>query len=43
MDNVESDFLEAEDIKPQLWLRYIDDIFSFGQKAKINLKTFFNI
>ena len=27
MDKVEREFLNAEDIKPWVWLRYIDDIY----------------
>ena len=30
MDRVEQDFLETQELQPLLWLRFIDDIFSFG-------------
>ena len=30
MDRVEQDILETQELQPLLWLRFIDDIFSFG-------------
>ena len=40
LNKVEREFLQAEDIKPWVRLRYIDDFFFFGQKTKIKLKAF---
>ena len=40
MDRVENEFLDSGLVKPYLWLRYIDDVFLFGQKAKKNWKDF---
>ena len=30
MDRAEQDFLETQKLQPLLWLRYINDVFSFG-------------
>ena len=30
MDRVKQDFLETQELKPLLWLRFIDNIFFFG-------------
>ena len=40
MDKVEREFLEAEDIKPWVWLRYIDDIFFIWTKGENKLESF---
>ena len=37
MDRVEQDFLEVQELKPLLWLRFIDEIFSFGLTERKNL------
>ena len=37
---VEREFLEAEDIKPCVWLRYIDDIFFIWIELKNKLESF---
>ena len=42
MDYMENQFLKNEQIEPWIWLRYIDDIFSFGQPVKKNLMLFWN-
>ena len=34
MDHIETEFLKTQDIKPWFWKRFIDDIFSYGQKVK---------
>ena len=39
MDKVEREFLEAEDIKPWMWLRYIDFIFFIWTEGKNKLKS----
>ena len=40
MDKVETNFLNSEVVKPWVWMRYIDDIFLSGRKAKKALKCF---
>ena len=40
MDKVEREFLEAEDIKPWVWLRYIDDIFFIWTEGENKLESF---
>ena len=40
MDKVEIAFLEAEDIKPWVWLRYTDDIFFFWTEDENKLESF---
>ena len=39
-DKVEREFLEAEDIKPWVWLRYIDDIFFIWTEGENKLESF---
>ena len=34
MDHIETEFLKIQGIKPWFWKRFIDDIFSYGQKVK---------
>ena len=34
MDHIETELLKTQDIKSRLWKRFIDDIFSYGQKVK---------
>ena len=40
MDNMEREFPEAEDTKPWVWLRYIDDIFFIWTEGENKLKSF---
>ena len=40
MDKVEREFMEIEDIKPWLWLRYIDDIFFIWTEDEDKLESF---
>ena len=40
MDKVEREFLEAEDTKPWVWLRYIDDIFFIWAEGENKLESF---
>ena len=40
MDKVEREFLELEDIKPWVWLRYIDDIFFIWTESENKLESF---
>ena len=40
MDKVEREFLEAEDIKPWVWLRYIDDIIFIWTEGENKLESF---
>ena len=40
MDKVETDFLDNEEVKPWLWLRYIDDIFFVWTEDSGSLKKF---
>ena len=40
IDRVEREFLEAEDIKPWVWLRYIDDIFFIWTEGENKLESF---
>lgn len=40
MDKAGSNFLLSEEYKPYVWLRYVNDIFSFEQKVQKNLETF---
>ena len=40
MDKGESEFLEAVDIKPWVWFRYIDDIFFIWTESKNKLEGF---
>ena len=40
MDRVEREFLEAEDTKPWVWLRYIDDIFFIWAEGENKLESF---
>ena len=40
MDNMEREFLEAEDTKPGVWLRYIGDIFFIWAEGENKLKSF---
>ena len=37
---MEREFLEAEDIKPRVWLRYIDDIFFIWTEGEHKLESF---
>ena len=34
MDYIEAEFLKSQEIKPCLWKRFKDDIFSYGQTEK---------
>ena len=43
MDKVEIAFLEAEDIKPWVWLRYTEDIFFIWTEDENKLKVFYNV
>ena len=38
MDRVEQDFLETQELKPLLWLRFIDDIFFHLDSWKERIK-----
>ena len=40
MDRVEQDFLKIQELKPLLWLRFIDDIFFICTHGKEELKKF---
>ena len=40
MDKVEKEFLKAEDIKPWVWLRCIDDIFFIWTERENILEGF---
>ena len=40
MDRVGSDFLKNEEVKPLIWLRYIDDIFCVWTESKEKLISF---
>ena len=40
MHRVEQDFLETQELKPLLWLRFIDDIFFIWTHEKEALKKF---
>ena len=40
MDKVEREFLEEEDIKPRVWLTYIDDIFFIWTESESKLESF---
>ena len=40
MDKMEIEFLEAEDIKPWVWLTYINDIFIIWTESKNKLACF---
>ena len=40
MDRIEQDFLETQELKPLLWLRFIDDIFFIWTHEKEALKKF---
>ena len=42
MDEVEQMFLETQDKKPLIWLRYIDDIFFIWTHGEQQLETFLN-
>ena len=41
MDHIETEFLRTQEIKPWFWKRFIDDIFSYGQKVKRAYKNSF--
>ena len=40
MDEVETEFLLTQRLKPLVWLRFIDDIFFKWTHGKENLKNF---
>ena len=40
MDKTETDFLKTQDLKPFIWLRYIDDIFFVWTHGEAELKRF---
>ena len=40
MHEVETELLKTENIKPLLWLRYIDDIFFIWTRGEKQLKNF---
>ena len=40
MEEVETEFLQTQRLKPQIWLRFIDDIFFIWTHGKENLKNF---
>ena len=42
MDQVETQFLKTQQCKPLVWLRYIDDIFSYGLMGKKASQSYFN-
>ena len=43
MDYIETEFLKFQEIKPWLWKRFVDDIFSFGQLQRKILISFWKI
>ena len=43
MDKVERGFIEADDIKPWVWLRYIDDIFFVWTEGENKLESFLRL
>ena len=43
MDRVETEFLEKEHLKQQIWLRYIDDIFFVCTYGEDELVSFLNV
>ena len=42
MDQIESKFLQTQELKPLVWFRYIDDIFFIWNHGKDILKRFMN-
>ena len=42
MDEVETEFLETQNFKPLVWMRYIDDIFFIWTHGEEKLKNFMN-
>ncbi|KAJ8032973.1 Zonadhesin [Holothuria leucospilota] len=40
MGNLEKEFLSRQNLRPQIWLRFIDDIFMIWPHAEDNLKIF---
>ena len=40
MDQLETKFLESQNLKPLVWFRYIDDIFFIWTHGKENLRNF---
>ena len=40
MDRVETDLLNGEEVKPWVWMRYIDDIFFIWTEGEESLKRF---
>ena len=46
MDQLETKFLESQNLKPSVWFRYIDDIFFIwihGENNLGNIMTEFNL
>ena len=46
MDQLETKFLESQNLKPLVWFRYIDDIFfvwTHGEENLRNFRTEFNL
>ena len=41
MDEVETSFLETQEIKPFVWFRYIDDVFFIWTHGQEKLDSFF--
>ena len=42
LDRIENDFLDSENVKPWLWLRYITDIFFIWTEGEDKLEGFLN-
>ena len=42
MNEVETEFLKTQNLKPSYWLKYIDDIFFIWTHGEEQLKTFMN-
>ena len=40
MDQLETKFLESQNLKPLVWFRYIDDIFFIWTHGEENLRNF---
>ena len=43
MDEADTEFLKIQELKPFLWLRYIDDIFFIWTHGEEKLTRFFNL
>ena len=42
MDRIENNIFDSENVKPWLWLRYIDDIFFIRTEGEDKLEGFLN-